>query len=380
MDIEQKSQTEKWRILQLTSSSDIGGTERMLLNFLRNADRDSFDFSVYSLMGGGYLTNECKKIGINARTFGIKSFFNFYRIRDLVKEVRNGKFHLIHSYGLRADLISRVFLKKWDKYYPILVSGIRSIDPHRRFLHIFLDRLTAKNVSLFISNSEAGRQVRIKREKFSPEKIVTIYNGVSEEIKYPPEKRMEIRRKLGLTDDIMLIGHISNLRRMKGHEEVLLAAKHLIKENPKIFFIFAGRDDSGGKIPELAKELNIENNVKFLGFYSEPEEILRAIDVFILPSYWEGFPASILEAMIYSLPVIASNVGGIPEIIQDGLNGILIPPKKPDALSDAIKRIINDRILSEKLSINAYKTVTEKFQLSKMVNDIQNTYKNILKF
>ena len=350
----------------------------MLLHFLQNSDKSKFEYKVFSLLGSGILTEECRKIGIEAKTFGVRNLLKFSNLISLIKAINRGKFHLIHSYGLRADLVARIFTKKRKTGYPILVSGIRSIDPQRKKIHIFLDRLTSRRVSLFISNSEAGRQVRIRREKFPAEKIVTIHNGIPISLKHPIERRSEIRKKFNFSEEEILIGHISNIREAKGHADILQAIKSLVREFPNLRFIFAGRDDSKGKIPNLVKELNISEFVRLLGFVSDPEEILCAIDIFILPSHWEGFPASILEAMLYSLPIVASNIGGIPEMIKDRFNGILIPPKSPYHLAEAIKKILLDKDLALKIKQNARKTVEEKFNVAGMTNLIEKYYLELL--
>lgn len=373
-----KSLPLKFRILELTSSSDIGGTERMLLKFFSGADRERFDWTNYATTGSGILARECNNLGIEAENFVINSPADVFDFAKLLAKINRKRFHLIHSYGLRADLIARLFVKKWDAIHPVLVSGIRSIDPHRKPWQVFLDGKTGRKVSLFISNSEAGRKVRISREKFPAEKILTIYNGISDEIKYNAGDKIRIREKYNFESDEILIGHISNIRSMKGHEEVLEAAQKIVAINPKVKFVFVGRDDSKGKIPALAAEKKLRDYVWFLGFHQNPEEILAAIDIFILPSHWEGFPTSVLEAMLYRKPVIASNVGGIPEMIDDGVDGILIPPKNPEALAEALLKMLSDPDFADMLGENARRKALEKFRLKDMIEKIQNAYLSAL--
>jgi len=138
--------------------------------------------------------------------------------------------------------------------------------------------------------------------------------------------------------------------------------------------LFAGRDDSKGEIPRLARTLGVEQNVRFLGYLPEPGEILSISDAFILPSYWEGCPTSLLEAMAFGIPCVAANVGGIPEIIKNGENGLLVPPKDASALAQALQSLLMSKEQYLKISQSARKTFQTRFHVTRMVEEYQNLY------
>jgi len=370
-------QNEKYQILHLTASSDIGGTERMLIHLLSRMDRNQFDASVCSLVGRGDLTLKIRELGFSAENLELSSPFQFCKIRSLYHLMKSRKFDLIQIYGLRAEVIGRPLAKM--ARIPVVLSSIRSPDPWRKWHHVILDRLTLPWADFFVSNSEAGRQSRIRREKYPADRIRVIYNGIPDPPAYSDDEKKTFREKCGVPlDAFPIISHVANLRIMKGHREVLHALPDLLRNFPRILVLFTGRDDSKGEIPKLARTLGVDQNVRFLGYHPEPAEILAISDAFILPSYWEGCPTSLLEAMAFGIPCVATSVGGIPEIIKDGENGILIPPKDPVALANALATLFQSPELRNKLSQSARATFQTRFHVSRMITEYQNLYKELI--
>ncbi|MBN1901100.1 glycosyltransferase [Candidatus Sumerlaeota bacterium] len=363
-------------ILFLTATSDIGGTERMLIHLLSRLDRDRFDAVVCSLVGKGTLTKKVRELGYLAENLDLRhplQFGNMIRLYQLMKDV---PFDLIQIYGLRAEVFGRPLAKMAG--VPVVISSIRSPDPWRKWRHVLIDRLTLIWADCFVSNSEAGKKSRIEREKYHAGSIRVIYNGIPPPPKYKEEDKGVFRDKYGIEGKAFpVISHIANLRAMKGHWEALQSIPQLKKTFPDLRFLFAGRDDSKGEIPNLARSLGLDENVRFLGYCPEPAEILAISDAFILPSYWEGCPASLLEAMAFGLPCVASNVGGIPEIIQHGENGLLIPSKDASALSGALLSLFQNQELGKKIARNAYQTFQTRFHIDRMVREYETLYEEL---
>jgi glycosyltransferase involved in cell wall biosynthesis len=367
-----------YRLLQLTSSSDIGGTEQMLLRLLSKLNREKFTVCICSLIGHGRLTEACKRLGYEAWNLKFTSPLHIDKVIWLYRLCRSERIQLIHAYGLRADTVGRFVAHVSG--VPVIVSSIRGPDEQRRWFHVWLDRLTARWVDLFISNSEAGRKSRIRRERFAPEKIVTILNGIEFPLPASPADVHALREKYGVSEDAYpIVGIIANVRPMKGHRDVIAALPALRSRFPRICMLCVGRDDSGGEIQRTAKERGVLESMKFLGYQEATQEILALSTVFLLPSYWEGCPASILEAMAAGVPVVATRVGGIPEIVEDHKTGLLIPPKDPDAICQAIIWISENPREVEVMVRGAKQQVAERFSLERMVSNIEETYERLLK-
>ncbi len=369
--------SEKYNIFQLTSSSDIGGTERMLLNLLTHIDSERFGVFVCSLIGSRKLTERLKELGYPAYTLNLRHPLQFRKMHRLYRLLKSCPFDLIQTYGLRADIFGRI-LARWAQI-PLVVSSIRSPDPWRRWYHVFLDRVTLRYADYFVSNSAAGKESRIKREKYPPERTSVIYNGIDPPPHYAVKEIESLRAKYGITGETHpVVAVIANLRVMKGHREVIQAILSLREKFPGILFLFAGRDDSGGEVERLAREAGVSENIRFLGYCPEPVEVLTVSDAFLLPSYWEGCPTSLLEAMAQKIPCIATRVGGIPEIISDRENGILISPKAPDAIADALTFIFENPVAAKKMAESAAFTIMSRFSLQRMVREYEDLYAKLI--
>ena len=366
-----------WRILQLASTSDMGGTERMILFLVEHLDRREFQPYVGALIGSGELLRRASALGIPTQHFGFRCAMDPLGLARLIRFIRSEPIDLVQTYGLRADTVGRIAARLGGAQ--AVISSIRSIDPWRRLWHVWLDRLTAPCVDLFISNSEAGKQATVQREGFSPEKIHVIYSGVPER-PIPREKRDELRKRYGVgPDSYPVVGILANLREMKGHRDVIAALPAILAEFPKTVFLFAGRDDSHGAVEQYARERGVAHAIRFLGYVADTPSLLATLDIFMLPSHWEGLPAAIVEAMHAELPIIATAVGGIPELVRDQQEALLIPPANPSALADAVERLARDRDLASRLASAAAQRARELFSIEAMVSRTSEVYRTLLR-
>ena len=234
-------------------------------------------------------------------------------------------------------------------------------------------------VDLYISNSEAGRQTTIKREGISPEKIVTIYNGIDlTKFDKPELDKDSLRTTYGLAPSTQVVGVVANLRSMKGHADVIAALPAIVEQIPDVAFMFVGRDNMNGEIQRLAQESGLSEYIIFTGFNSEVRPFYQLFDLFLLPSTWEGCPVSILEAMAMKKPVVATAVGGIPELVVDGQTGLLIPPHNPVAIAEAIVSLLKNPDGACKMGQAGRIRVEKHFTLLKMVGEIEAIYEELL--
>ena len=198
-------------------------------------------------------------------------------------------------------------------------------------------------------------------------------NGVDEKhVQFLP--REQALEKLGITilPTDTLIGGITEFTKNKGVQYLISAAKDL---PDSVHLAFIGEGEEKGLMEKLAKNIGLENRVHFLGFKENPAQYLKAFDIFVFPSLKEGLPYAILEAGLAELPIIASNVGGIPDIITDGEDGILVPPKDVQALSEAIKKVLADKELGQRLGKNASEKIKQHFNFEKMLEKTMDIYK-----
>jgi glycosyltransferase involved in cell wall biosynthesis len=369
-----------YRILQLTGTSAIGGAEQVALDLARGCDRDRFEVVVASLGGPPLLIEACLsgQPPVQARHWRAGSPWP-WRLDRLLTEtarLRATGVDLAMTYGLRADLVGRLFKGRLGAAR--LLCAIHSTDAWRGKGKILLDRWTSGAADAFVSVSAAGRRVRIEREGLPAEKIALIPNGIRVDA---PElaTRKEARAALGVADeDFPVIAHVANLRPMKGHGEVLAAAPDVLRRHPRALFLLAGRDESGGDYARRAQAAGLAERVRFLGYHPRAREVMRAADVFILPSHYEGCPISILEAMAERRPIVASNVGGIGEQVRDGVEALLIAPRRADALAEAIARLADDADLCRRLTEAARRRVEQEFSRERMIARYETLWEAVI--
>lgn len=364
------------RILQLCSTSDLGGAERMVLNLASALPRDEFETHIGALIGSGALMERAAKLHLPNIHFKFSNAVDPAGVFRLIAYCRRHQIDIIQSHGLRAEAVARWAARLGG--IKCAISTIHSIDPWRRTPHVMLDRLTAPFVNQYIAVCDAARDAAMEREKVPGKKIITVPIGVPGQ-QIPRDRREAIRQGFGLTDEnYPAVGVLANLREMKGHLYILEAIPAILDKNPKAVFLFAGRDDSNGAIKAAAEKAGVDHAVHFLGFVDNTPELFAAMDIFLTASDWEGFPVSVLEAMQAGVPVIATRVGGIPEMIRDGQDGLLIEPRNPPAISSAINLLTHDFALRASIVKSADARFQANYTLEAMAGKMGHIYHELL--
>ena len=199
------------------------------------------------------------------------------------------------------------------------------------------------------------------------EKIQIVYNGIDSERYAPSESASEVRRKYALPVDGQVVGMIAGLRRWKAQDMLLKSAAIVLEKAPDTVFVLAGDGPEQERLEELADQLGVTANVRFLGRVENVPELLAALNVSVLSSVHEAFPLSLLESMAASLPLVATDVGSVCEIVEDGVNGFLVPSGDHEKFAEAILRVVTDPDLARRLGASGRKKLESQFTLGRMV-------------
>lgn len=250
---------------------------------------------------------------------------------------------------------------------------------HEKALPIALYcRLTAQlpSVKRVIANSAA---TAVPYQRFVPNKVSVVHNGVDlADYRRAPGERAALRERLGLPRDAVVIGFSGYLTPRKGVDVLIRAAAQITSTRPQLHFAIAGRvpidaaSNHRAEYEALARELGIADRVHFLGFVEDVPRFVAGVDALALPSFQEPFGRAIIEAMALGTPVVGSDVGGIPEIIQHEESGLLAPPGDADALARALARLADDPELRERLGKAAERTVRERFDVVALTRTLEN--------
>lgn len=301
------------------------------------------------------------------------------RIRRLVKEndIDIVHCHFTHDLWLLAPALWKLPQVKLFATCHMLFSRIKKKDWGHRLIY----RRLKKTIAL----TWMAREFHLKCLPLSSEDMVVIPNGVDLS-RFSPEKynRNSIRKEFMIKEGEPLVGLIGRLDQSKGQEELVYAASEVVKKFPACKFLIVGEETKGGgkgflnKIQNLIKELHLQDNIIMTGFRTDTPEVLKALDIFVFPSYKETFGISLLEAMAMGLPIVATDLGGPPEILDYGSCALLIPPREAPPLAEAIKRYLKFPNFAQKMATNARKRVEEYYDINLVLSKIEKLYSDSL--
>lgn len=362
-------------ILQITLRSDIGGGSKHLNSVFQNLKND-FNFFIASPLDEPFGVkwadeNKNKFLQLPHRKFSLSCFIK------LIEFVRNNNIKIVHAHGKGAGIYARL-LKIFFPATKIIFTWhgfhIETYNAQTKKFYVLVEKIFSLLTDKFINVSEGERQVCIDYKIYDKSKSVVIYNGIKDE--FSPADKTFIRRKLNLPQNKFIVVNISRFDKTKNVKSFIEIAS-ILKHDEEVFFILAGDGEEKNEVLEMINQRKIKN-ILLPGVITNPIEYLQASDVYLSTSLSEGLPYSLLEASMCGLPIIASDVRGNNEIVQNNFNGYLY---KLDDFSDAAEIILNIKSDSDnyqKLSDNARSLFLDKFAEEKMIFRIKALYKEYL--
>ncbi|NOG84384.1 MAG: glycosyltransferase family 4 protein [Planctomycetes bacterium] len=261
---------------------------------------------------------------------------------------------------------------------PVIISHNHSVYAYYKKYNHFVEWILSHITDRIVCVSDMVKRFAIQTQKINSKKLLTIRNGIDDEPLVQDMTTANLRKGWGIPIDHPVVCTITHLEEHKGVVYLIKAASLLLKSRENVTFLLVGNGSLKDSLIKLCMKLNIEKRVIFTGERIDTPEILSLIDVFVLPSIREGLGLSILEAMSHGKPIIATKVGGIPEIVTDGVNGILVPPCNPDALVSALETLLKNKEKREQMGFHGKRICNESFGSKAMVNKIELLYDELL--
>lgn len=365
------------KILWLIKGLGLGGAENTLVTMLPIMTSRGHEIEVaYFLPGKNAMVNHFDQAGIPVHCLEQKHGWDlraFFRLRRLLKRIEPDILHCHLPYAGLAASVVRIFthvpLVIYTEHGQIDLYGRRATTVHRWSL---------KKMDGIIGISDAVTKsvdVHVKLDSGTP--MRTIPNGVNVTESSADENEC-MRGQLGISNGDRVVVSVANLRAEKRHEDLLHAAKAVLRTLPNTKFVLVGDGPRRPCLEQLVSQLGIANNVIFTGQTKLATKITACADVFAITSEYEGLGVAILEAMCLNVPVVATRVGGIPEIIDDEVNGLLVEPHSPESIAKKIVRLLTDPALSRRLSSIAKQNVGKNFSAERMTEETAQFYETLI--
>lgn len=312
----------------------------------------------------------------------INPFLDSLSLLKVYSVCKEYKFDIVHTHTSKPGVIGRIAAR---------LAGVKSVihtihgfafhafsSPLQNFIYKNLEKIAAKFCDLAISVNEEDRLTAISQNIISSDKIKTITNGIDPGRFNTAFNRDTFRSGLGLNKDDILVGNIGRMAEQKDPLTFIKAAKLLTDNFPNAYCIFLGDGPLFEEAKNFAASLNLGHRLILPGFKNNPEDYLRAFDIFVINSLWEGMPYAVLEAMCAGLPIVATDIKGIRECVDQN-SAVLIEPSEPDKIFQAVEKLIKNPELSSKISGIAQKRFFENFTQERMLSDIISEYSSLLR-
>lgn len=327
-------------VLEVLASLRRAGAERVAVSLACGLDRARFKpavVSLYDAFPGGF-EPELEARGVPVFHLGKRRGFDprmWPRLACVIREVRPSIIHT-HSYVLRYVMPARMIVRCGRVVHTVHNLAGREVELAGRMVHRVAFRSGV--VPVAISDVVA----RSFRETYGRDPAAVIYNGTEVENRFQPGARNSWRQAHGFRQEDLLIVSVARFEVQKNPRGLIQAFARALPRLPSSYLVMAGEGALLGDCRELASSLGVSGRVRFLGLCEDVAELLSACDIFALASDWEGVPVAVIEAMAARLPVVATAVGGVPELVEDGITGVLAPPGDMEAVSTAIVELANN--------------------------------------
>lgn len=375
----------KIKILHVITHLPIGGAQDNTLYTVELLDKEKYDISLCCNLDGD-LVERAKKIeaiklfDISFLCREVSPYRDIRAFLSLYKLFKEEDFTIIHTHSSKAGLLARLaaVLNKT----PIVIHTIHGfafndfMNMFKKNFFIYVEKLLAKWTDVLITVSNLNKKKIIDLNIAHENKIKNIYSGIDLRL-FTNKRNDDFRKELNLENDHLLLGSVGRLSDQKDPITMIEAFGIISKPFPNAHLALVGDGELKGKILEKIDQLKLDGKVHLTGNKNNPWSVYHSMDLFIMSSIYEGLGRSITEALSCGVPVVCTDVEGVPEIVRDNITGILVPPKDSNKLADGIIRTLNDMETAKKMAEEGRRFVNDNFDVNKMVNDIDSLYNTL---
>jgi glycosyltransferase involved in cell wall biosynthesis len=323
-----------------------------------------------------------KEIGVNVLVMPMRHKLDIGTLSRLTEVIKKNRPDLVHTHGVRANLLGRLAAKMAGVNR--IVTTVHSLlvrdypDFWSRLANSWTERLTRGLTDHFIAVSQGLKNALIA-DGIPENKITVIYNGLDLDRFRPCLPPGTYRHWLGYEEGVPLVAIVARLHSVKGHSFFLQAAAEVLKVIPRVRFLVVGTGPDEAVLKEMTAKLGLQEVVNFTGFITEIPDLMADMDVLVIPSLWEGFGLTAIEAMTVGLPVVATEVGGLPEVVRPGETGILVPSSDVPSLAKGIIWVLQHPKEAAQMAENGRQIVSQQFSSKGMARKTELTYQKVMR-
>ncbi len=368
------------RVLQLTSSLGFYGAEQMIMTLITALDRELFDVRLATLekkrVSSNAIVSTARAAGVDAVTFPCRGRLDWRAIRALKSLVEEQRIEILHCHEPKSRLYGAVVSR---------MTGVPVVATHhlwtgqnlRTRLVELIDAAVLHSCHRVVAVSSSVAE-SMRRVLISSSRIEVIPNGIDLSVFKDSQQNSELRASLGIPPGVPVIGAVGRLDIQKAHERLIEAARKLTDAGQDAIYLIVGEGVERPRLESLVRNLGLSDRVLLPGYRSDIKPFLAIMDLFVLPSRREGTPMALLEAMAMRKPVVATAVGGVPDVLTDGIDGIMLPESGVGGLSDALLRLLRDPALAHQMARSGRRRVETEFSSRRMASRYEDIYRRCL--
>lgn len=364
------------RVVYMAHTFMVGGAEEMVLNLVRHLPADRYEPIVCAIHEPGPVGREIAATGVPFSTIGrVPGLRDPLAIGALYRFFQEVRPDIVHTFLLTASLYGR--LAAIAARVPIVIGTEVNIYEHKRPHHALAERLLMAGTDSVIASAESVRTFYVDQIAADPARVDVIYNAVDFQMLEATASRTEMRAQIGVPQDVLVAGVIARLTDQKGHVHLFDALSSTPALAP-LHLVVIGDGPLRAMLEQRVKDLGLEGRVRMLGSRRDLGDLLGAMDLFVLPSLWEGLPLSLVLAMGAGLPVVSTRVAGIPEVVKHGETGLLVPPGDTAALAGALTELTQSADARRRIGGAARLSVLPRFGVERYVSAVSALYERLL--
>lgn len=365
------------KVLWLIKGLGLGGAEKLLALAAPHLDRTRFDYeAAFLLPWKTALVQDLESAGIRTTCLNHRHALDLRIVPRLVQFLRERHVDLVHLHLPYTGVVGRLAAR---------LAGVPCVYTEHNLQARYhpvtrvVNQLTMRFTDLTIAVSEEVRHSLVNSRLGRGVRVTTIPNGVDlDALRSAAAHGPSVREELAIPPDHKIVGVINVFRPQKRLDLWLQAARIIADREPTTTFVIVGDGPIRTDLMGTADRLGLRARTFFPGLRRDAPRFLAAFDVFMLSSEYEGLPVAVLEAMALQMPVVATQVGGLPGVIEDGVQGFLVPPHDPEALADRVVQLLRDPDLRRRQGIAAGQRAQEHFSIARMVAAVEQTYTEVL--